>query len=222
MKAEDFYQRVSRYLTDFDYDSDSESYVHWTKEDLFGYYKLAVSLVASLNKSKFVTTVKVPLQEGSIQTIPPSCNELSSVVGAVDSSGKLIELTRRVQSAMMSRFKLETCSSKLDTDGTYNLESWDYIDGSKNIIEVYPPVPAETQATLLVTCFTPPKITSESEEVYGLDEYEAAIFELMLYYAWGVDTESTASRDRSNTHWANAMSLIPAILQTNITKKVAK
>lgn len=221
MKATDFYQQTARYLTDFDYASDSESYVHWTKEDLFNYFKLSVSLLSSLNKNKFVTTVKIPLQEGSIQTVPSSCNELSSIIGAVDASGKLIELTRQVQSSVMSRFKLDTCSAKIDKDGTYNLEAWNYIDGSKNIIEVYPPVPSDTKATIMVTCFTPPKITSDTDEVYGLDGFEAAIFELMLYYAWGVDTESVSSRERSNTHWANAMGLIPSLLQIN-TKKVTK
>jgi len=45
----------------------------------------------------------------------------------------------------------------------------------------------------------------------------------MLYYAWGVDIEDPANRERSNQHWNNAMALMKLNLEMQqLAKQVAR
>lgn len=53
--------------------------------------------------------------------------------------------------------------------------------------------------------FAPLKLTAWTKTCPFDDSHATIIFELILYYAWGVDIEDQANRERSNAHWANAL-----------------
>ena len=104
------------------------------------------------------------------------------------------------------------CSSRIKSN-TYKLNSYDIDPDNPRQIIVDPPVPAGTDATLVISCYQPPVVTSEDSAIDMGADLESAVFELMLYYAWGVDIEDTANRERSNQHWNNAMTLMKLNLE---------
>lgn len=195
---------VSRYLSDND---DEESYIHWTEDDLLSYYRRAVSVVSIFKKDRFIKRVVVPLEEGAIQHIPDSCVSDVTVHGiAVDGVVK----QRARQSALstfppLGRKKCSVCVQ----GGEYKLDSYEIGQPDSRSVTIDPPAPAGVKGELVLSCFAPQDATDSLDATLDIgDDLSAAIFELMLYYAWGVDIEDTANRERSNQHWSNAMTLL--------------
>lgn len=103
------------------------------------------------------------------------------------------------------------------------MDSYDFDPDNPRQIIVDPPVPAGVEASLVISCYQPPVVSGEDDIIDLGSDLESAVFELMLYYAWGVDIEDTASRERSNTHWQNAMTLMRLNLEMQqLAKRVAK
>ena len=217
MKARDIFEDVARYLTDFNQE-ETESYVHWTQEDILSYFKYAVAIIAAANKEDFNSAVKVDLRPGALQDVPPSCPDLVDIVGVIEADGQLSSYTRKTATDFIRRFKLPYCRTETAYGAKYEMSSWGFLNGTTTQVLVDPPVPSGAKVTMLVTCFVQPTINTPDDDVPGLDRHKAAIFELMLYYAWGIDTESISSRERSAVHWANAMTLL-GVGATRATKK---
>lgn len=193
---------VARYLSDYDED---ESYVHWTEADLLSYFKRAVGIVTMAKKDKFIKQQQIKLQPGAVQEVPSQCESDVSVQGVQTDNG--IERIRRANLNIFPSLGRPICKSKVCGKG-YKLNSYDIDPNNARSIIVDPPVPPDADATLVVTCYIPPTVDSIDSEVELGADLEAVVFELMLYYAWGVDIEDVANRERSNQHWNNAMTLL--------------
>lgn len=200
-------QEVSQYLVDQDPDM---PYAHWSEDELLGYFRLAVAIVASTQKNNFIQRVRIALTEGSVQSLPVTCQEMTGVIGFVGGNGKIIAHPRRTSIQALNfvdGLGCRNCSATVDTED-YKMDSWQYDETNPNIIYVQPPVPENVRAELEIACFVPPSVDDIDTDVNLGSQLRPAVFELMLYYAYGVDTESVPSRDRSTTHWNNAIALL--------------
>lgn len=219
ISANSLIEDVARYLSDYEED---EAYVHWTKEDLLSYFKRAISIVAMTNQKRFVKKTEVKLVAGILQDVPESCESDVTVYGMANEDGVVTERARRTKIGLYPKLGRPVCSSHVKSD-TYKLSSYDIDESNPRQIIVDPPVPEGTDATLIISCYQPPVVTSENSAVELGADLESAVFELMLYYAWGVDIEDQANRERSNQHWNNAMTLMKLNLEMQqLAKQVAR
>lgn len=219
ISANSLIEDVARYLSDYEED---EAYVHWTKEDLLSYFKRAISIVAMTNQKRFVKKTEVKLVAGILQDVPESCESDVTVYGMANEDGVVTERARRTKIGFYPKLGRPVCSSRVKSD-TYKLSSYDIDESNPRQIIVDPPVPEGTEATLIISCYQPPVVTSENSAVELGADLESAVFELMLYYAWGVDIEDQANRERSNQHWNNAMTLMKLNLEMQqLAKQVAR
>ena len=219
ISANSLIEDVARYLSDYEED---EAYVHWTKEDLLSYFKRAISIVAMTNQKRFVKKTEVKLVAGILQDVPESCESDVTVYGMANEDGVVTERARRIKIGLYPKLGRPVCSSRVKSD-TYKLSSYDIDESNPRQIIVDPPVPEGTDATLIISCYQPPVVTSEDSAVELGADLESAVFELMLYYAWGVDIEDQANRERSNQHWNNAMTLMKLNLEMQqLAKQVAR
>lgn len=196
---------VARYLSDFDED---ESYVHWSQEDLLSYFKLAVGIVSITKRDKFTRRTEVNLVEGALQDVPSNCESDIKVLGIADENGVVTKIARQAKLSKFPSLGRPVCKGKVKAGTPYKLNSYEYSEENPRQIIVDPPVPPGVEATLVITCYIPPDITSIDSAIDLGADVEAAVFELMLYYAWGVDIEDNANRERSDSHWNKAVQLL--------------
>lgn len=202
--ASSMIEDVARYLSDYDED---ESYVHWSSEDLLSYFKKAISIVAMTKRDKFVKKTTVKLKEGILQDVPESCESDITVYGIANEDGVVTEYARRAKIGAYPKIGRPICKGRVVGQG-YKMQSYDYDPENPRQIIVDPPVPADVDVELVISCYMPPDVTSDDSVISLGADLEAAVFELMLYYAWGVDIEDSATRERSQQHWNNAMTLM--------------
>lgn len=202
--ANSMIEDVARYLSDYDED---ESYVHWSREDLLSYFRKATNIVVKANKSKFIKKTTVQLKEGILQDVPESCESDIKIYGVADENGVVKEFARRTRIGQYPKLGRPICKGRVVGTG-YTLSSYEYDEDNPRQIIVDPPVPEGVDLSLVISCYMPPEVSGDDDVIDLGADNEAAIFELMLYYAWGVDIEDTATRERSNIHWNNAMTLM--------------
>ena len=202
--ANSMIEDVAKYLSDYDED---ESYVHWSPQDLLSYFKKAVGIIASVKRDNFTKRTIIKLKPGAVQDVPETCESDVTVYGLANDDGVVERLARRTKLWTYPSIGRPVCRGKTSGDG-YVMQSYDYDADNPRQILVEPPVPEGVNVDLVISCYIPPTITGENSEVALSEDLEAAVFELMLYYAWGVDIEDTATRERSQQHWNNAMSLL--------------
>lgn len=208
MKVSGIIEEVSRYLQDNEFEDDV-AYVHWTKQDLLTYIRNAIAIVAMVRKEEFTSTVDVELVEGIIQELPAPCKSLRTVQGQKDENGVITKRVRETKISNLTGFNRAVCtSSTRSSSSEYIVKSYSYDEADPKVIIVDPPVPKGVSATLTITCYAPPEISGEDDELEVDDNFRPIIFELMLYYAYGVDIEDVANRERSNQHWKNALDLL--------------
>lgn len=209
MKVSSLIEDARRYVVGY-YDDDDEQYVHWLEEDWLSYVKMAIGIVTLADQSSFTKTMDIDLVEGSIQEIPEECKTLKSVRGVKDERGVI---THKVRKRASNSLKLPTlsrplCKSITKTNSDYIVKSYSLDEDDDRIIIVDPPVPSGVSGVLSISCYSPPTIETEDDDIDLSQAQQTAVFELILYYAWGVDIEDTANRERSNTHWVHAMTLL--------------
>lgn len=209
MKVSSLIEDARRYVVGY-YDDDDEQYVHWLEEDWLSYVKMAIGIVTLADQSSFTKTMDIDLVEGSIQEIPEECKTLKSVRGVKDERGVI---THKVRKRASNSLKLPTlsrplCKSITNSNSDYIVKSYSLDEDDDRIIIVDPPVPRGVSGILTISCYSPPTIETEDDDIDLSQAQQTAVFELILYYAWGVDIEDTANRERSNTHWAHAMTLL--------------
>lgn len=207
MLVSELVEEVSRYLQDNEFEDDV-AYVHWTRQDLLTYARNALTIVTMVHKEDFIQTVEMPLQAGVFQTIPKPCKTLKTVQGQPDENGVVNKRVREVKLSSLQAFSRSFCSAKTNSTSAYEVKSYSYDKDDPKTLIVDPPVPDDVSGTLIITCYAPPVISDESDDIDIDEKYRPIIFELMLYYGWGVDIEDTASRERSNQHWKHAMDLL--------------
>ena len=127
----------------------------------------------------------------------------------------VITPVRKSSSKMALSLRRPICQATSST-GEYLISAWRYDPDDYNTIYVDPPVPTGVDATLTISCYNTPEIDSADTVIKLPSHWKPALFELMLYYAYGVDIESVPNRDRSAVHWNNAVTIMAA-LGANIT-----
>lgn len=209
MKISTLIEDARRYVVGY-YEDEDEKYVHWTEDDWLSYVRLAVGVMAMADVELFTNVIDVPLQPGQVQELPASCNTLRSVRGQRADDGSISHFVRKrsYNSMRLPRITRPTCKAITVGDGSYKVEAYAVDDNDKGMILVEPPVPVGFEGSLVVTCYSPPRIDSLDEDLPFDDSHATIVFELILYYAWGVDIEDQANRERSNTHWNNALKLM--------------
>ena len=190
----DMLRRVSAYLTD---EEPGYEFTHWTESDLETYFDLALKILTTAlpELSRGVCTARA---EGSIVELPPCCENLLNIT-RVELNGMPQTQPRRV-TTRANRYPV--CQPG---DAPYCVDSWSY-DPQEGVLYLTPPVPAGTHVVLTLTCIKPVEIINGEADIPA--RFEPVVFELMLYYAWGVDIESPASRDRSLAHYKTAGDLM--------------
>lgn len=207
MVVSDLIEEVSRYLQDNEFEDDV-SYVHWTRDDLLTYARNAVSIIAMVRKEEFLSTVDIPLVPGAYQSVPKPCKTVNTVQGQRGEDGVIMSRIREVKLTNLSTFARPVCTGKSNSKKGYVIKSYSYDENDPKTIIVDPPVPEDEDAILTITCYAPPEIKGMDDELDMDENFRPILFELMLYYAWGVDIEDQANRERSNKHWENAMTLL--------------
>lgn len=204
VKVEELIQDVSRYLSDYDEDV---QYVHWTEDDLLSYAQLAVGVLANLDKKHFTKTIDVELVEGSAQPLPDTCAEFNRVQGQKE-GGVITRIARRIKLGFFPELNRKPCYACRGQKGDYKLKSYSFDEEDSSTIYVDPPVASGQTGTISITCYSSPTVDSASDVLDIGQDMKPVLFELMLYYAWGVDIEDESTRERSNIHWQNAMTLL--------------
>ena len=199
MKANDLIRDVSSYLSDQEFGFEFE---HWSSADLFRYFKLAVAAVAAKKPASFVKATTVRLKPGAQQDLPAPCENVVDQY-VTNAAGT------RLRSSTIKSAQFAFLVSCVPTEvAVYAPKSVSFLPGAAQSFLVEPPAPEGVNTTVQVNCFAPPEITSPDADVAVPSTLEPVVFEMMLYYAFGVDTESVASRSRSELHFANAMLLL--------------
>lgn len=211
----DIVNSVSKYLDDQEL---GYEFTHWTEEELFEYLRMALDVIASTNRSKHSKHVEFPLVPGSLQTIPKNC-VAPAVVGYTDVYG-IVQPVRKLTKEPSSGIGKPLCSAT--TSGEYRLQSWAKSADDQNTVWVYPPVPQGVNTTMVVSCYSPPNPQTLEEELDITPEERAAVFELMLYYAFGTDVESVPNRERSEAHFNKAFTILGVALTAAGTRKNVK
>jgi len=192
-------QRVSSYLTD---DEPGYEFIHWTEEDLTTYFDLSLRILAVALPELSRGTCKAFSDGGSVVELPECCENLLSVID-VRVNGELQNARPRRVTVKSTHF-----ASCPDRPGKYRLDSWSYDPEEGGPIYLTPPVPEGTPVEITLQCVKHLDVINGEVDIPA--KYEPIIFELMLYYAWGVDLESPASRDRSALHYKNATDMLGA------------
>lgn len=189
-------KRVSSYLTD---DEPGYEFTHWTEYDLRTYFDLALKVLTVAIPELARGTCVFMASSGSITPLPPCCENLLNVV-SVKVDGKELPYQPRRVTTRANRY------AHCATSTPYKMDSWAYDNQEGGSIYFVPPVPDGTEVEVTVQCVKALPIIDDNVNIPS--RHEAALFELMLYYAWGVDIESPASRDRSTAHYKVAMDLL--------------
>lgn len=213
IRARSLIDSVSVYLRDHE---EGYEFTHWTERELAHFLELAMELVSSVRPSMFTTRIEVSLVPGAIQSVPETCSEFVSVLGQKDSDGAITPI-RKSSSKMALSLNFPLCYAT--TKGDYVVSAWRYDEDDAKTIYVDPPVPVGSSAKLVLSCYNVPDIESADATIKLPSQWKPALFELMLYYAYGVDIESVPNRDRSAVHWNNAVTIMAALGATITTAK---
>jgi hypothetical protein len=197
MLAKSAIEAVSKYLSD--YEADYE-YTHWPETELLAHLGLALDIVASHNKLLFSVKTRVALSPGAIQHIPPPCQGVVDTLFS-NQDGGLIHFTGIRTNGLDFP---SACEESLP----YRVRSIYLSPASPSVLSVMPPVPVGISSYIYVHCYIPPVISGFNDVVTLPSGLMSALFELQLYYAFGIDIESSASKERSGVHWQNAMLIL--------------
>lgn len=208
MYVRDLIDDAKRYVVGY-YEDDDEQYIHWTEEDWMSYVRRAVGIVALADQDLFTKQMDIPLVAGSVQSIPDVCRSVKSVRGFRNEDGSLNYIRKKSSASLkLPKPRREKCVGITKGDTAYQVKSYTLDPDDEKLLIVDPPVPAGFDGVLAISCYGHPTISSYDEELPFNETHATAVFELVLYYAWGVDIEDQANRERSNTHWANALKLL--------------
>ena len=196
---------ISKYLVDQEPGFEFE---HWTEEELVTYARDAARILALNFKSDFVRRKVVTLQQGAKQTLPAGCDRFVTADGQVGKDGAITSMIRRTSTGAIGTLRVPSCPAP--KGGRFRVSSWQFDPTDQRSFYVDPPVPRGETVRLAISCFGPPQVEGLDEKL-DIPEHQIPILkELMMYYAYGVDTESVPNRQYMEAHWNNAVALIGA------------
>jgi hypothetical protein len=192
---------VARYLSDYDSSGDATyQYREWSQEDLLSYFRLAVQHLVSTDPKAFTKTVSVGVPADGLLMLPPECEECLSVLRYVGADGKT---TNKPHFSDTSSFVTTRPLCAGGTGATSVSIVRDDVDRRALFI-----TPATPGGKVLLSCTNTPDISDVNAQVDIPTKHTTAIFNFMVSYAYGVDTESAPMRARSDEHWNRGMSLL--------------
>lgn len=200
-------EEISKYLVDQEPDFEFE---HWSEAEILTYLRDAINIVSMNLKSMFTNTVPMRLSPGSLQRLPAGCSQLVSVLGMKNRDGSIRLTARRTSTRNVGLLKREPCSTGGNDPANYRVDEYQIDTSDLRSFIVSPPVPEGSSAEVYISCFGPPTLNSLDDELAIPDHLIPIIKEFMLYYAYGVDTESVTTRDYADRHWKNGVTLLAA------------
>lgn len=198
-------EEISKYLVDQEPDFEFE---HWSEEELVTYARDAARILALNFKSDYVRRKVITLQPGAKQTLPRGCDRFVSAEGQVGKDGVTLSLLRRTSTGALGTLRVPACSPSKGQK--YLVGSWQFDLTDQRSFYVEPPVPRGETVRLAIACFGTPQVEGLDEELDIPDHQLPILKELMMYYAYGVDTEGVPNRQYMEAHWNNAVALIGA------------
>ena len=196
---------ISTYLVDQEPGFEFE---HWTEEELVTYARDAARIIALNFKSDYVRRKVITLQQGAKQTLPSGCERFVTADGQVGKDGAITSMLRRTSTGSLGTLRVPACPTPKGQK--FRVSSWQFDLTDQRSFYVDPPVPPGETVRLAISCFAPPRVEGLDEEL-DIPEHQIPILkELMMYYAYSVDTESVPNRQFMEFHWNHAVALIAA------------
>lgn len=206
MRAKDLIDEAARFVADFD---SEYPFTRWSERNWFDAFRYALSMIAAYRPRDFSHQTSVPLVPGSRQTLPSSCD------GLVAPLEPMRETSRSASALVKGR---PSCRAEVDA-GNYSPDSYQTLERDSRAIYLQPPAPDGVTGTLDIICYAAPDPASIDEDVDVHAWYRAPILDFMLWYAFGFDTESVASRDRAEAHYKAAVSTLTYRTQTRLDQR---
>lgn len=181
-----------------------EANVHWSLEELLGYFNEALCEIAGLRPDAFVKRVTLKLQAGAQQQLEKPYIDIVAVNGNLDRSGKPVDksvskTTSTAGSRLGGKFK---CAADAPFTG---ISGYQITSASHGYFTVDPPVPEGEIAYLDAMVYVPPPMFTMED----LDDencvlpciYDAQIVDWIMKRCYEKDAESQWSRDRASYHF---------------------
>lgn len=188
-------RQASDRLTDQEPDYEYELY---TRQQVLDALNWALSAVARYRPEIFHTVKSLPITAGSVRSVA-GCDHIVGVLGITtdgvyDDTHNSIERSNRY-------LRRKQCPQD-----TYRLSHIGVV--GRNEILTFPPVPDNVNVEVSVMCAYTPQADSEETVLDIPLDIRGVIQEFMLYYLYSIDIESVGHRDRANTHFTVATSLL--------------
>ena len=190
---------VARYLSDFDSTRPEHQHVTWSRSDLVAYLRYSLAALASVREDDFSKRIEIPLDGTDLVSLPSECDKLLSVIGHRRPDGT-IDTSVRTKSDIKA-INRPICKTR--ADGTEPVEVDLLSAGARDIVVS----PSTARGALVVRCQVFDSI--EIGAVLQIPAARAAVlFNWMISYAMGTETESTGLRGRSDEHWKRGADLL--------------
>lgn len=190
---------VARYLSDYDSTITEHQHVTWSVADLRSYLRNALAALASVREDDFSRRLEVPLVGDELVSLPSECDKLLAVVGRRRPDGTIDTSVRT--KADIPAINRPVCTTRA---GGEPLVEVDIVSaGTRDVIVQ----PAVTGGSLLVRCVVTDAL--EPGSVLQIPSARRAVlFNWVLSYAMGTETESVGLRARSDEHWRRGADLL--------------
>lgn len=177
--------------------------VHWTQEELIGYFNEALAEIAGLRPDEFVKRVTLTLQPGSSQKLPRPYIDIVSIEATLDENGD--EIDRPIAATTSSAGDRLGGKYRCAPDGIGarygGVAGYSITSSARGYFTVTPAVPEGEKVRVSAMVHVPPPRFTEEH----LDDcncvlptiYDAQIVDWMLKRAYEKDIESQWARDRA-------------------------
>lgn len=203
IKASSLYEKVARYLTDFDSTDAAYQHVEWSRADLRDYFRLAVLMVRAAAPDSITCRKEMELVGETLMDLPEGCDDLLKVLGFMDSTGKLhtnVRVIKEDSDVFVS--SRPVCAAGRIPASSITVKV-DAVAGDVITVE-----PEGTRGKLILSCSCSPDMEDEDAEVAMSGKYEPVVFWWMVSMAFGTDIESTPMRERSDQYWNRGVVLM--------------
>jgi hypothetical protein len=195
-------EQVARYLSDYDDAGDPDfQYRTWSEKDLRYYFTLAIGALVSNDPKLFSAPVVVNIPKSGLVQLPSECEECLGTLQYISPTGKV---TNQPPYTDKNPYTI----ARPPCAGTPSKEVVPSVVRAAFDRRVLLATPQDVGGSLVLSCSNTPVITTNTATVDIPAKYASVLFNLMVSYAYGTDTESAVMRERSNVHWERAGALL--------------